>query len=220
MSEADSTKRLIASLTEDLERVRPLPRLRTAFAIILSVWAMFLGLVLWGSEASHGVSSLLGDRLYLASFIGLMVAAVGSTVSALAAGVPGRDRLERGGMWVALGGLSSAALACLAAMRFVSGPALASPPGLDAMCFREAALLSLLPAGVILSFLVRGWASHPIRAALVALLGAGALGTAIVHLDCGFLGPKHVLLGHLSVPVVLAVLGLYPLSVLLRRLRG
>jgi ABC-type proline/glycine betaine transport system permease subunit len=73
---------------------------------------------------------------------------------------------------------------------------------------------------VILSFLVRGWALHPIRAALVALLGAGALGTAIVHLGCGFLGPKHVLLGHLSVPVVLAVLGLYPLSVLLRRLRG
>lgn len=80
-------------------------------------------------------------------------------------------------------------------------------------------MLSLLPAGVIISFLVRGWTARPIRAAAIALLGSGALGMLIVHLSCGFLGPKHLLVSHLSVPIVLVVLGLYPTGVLLRRMR-
>ena len=43
-----STERLISSLTEDLEPVRPLPRLRSAFAIVLAVWSTMLGLALLG----------------------------------------------------------------------------------------------------------------------------------------------------------------------------
>ena len=88
------------------------------------------------------------------------------------------------------------------------------------MCFEHAALLSLLPAGVIFTFMIRGWTARPIRASLIALVASGALGAGIVHVTCGYLGPKHILIGHLSVPLVLAALGLYPLAVLVRRLRG
>ncbi len=72
---------------------------------------------------------------------------------------------------------------------------------------------------ILLTFLVRGWMARPIRAALVAAAASGALGGIIVHLSCDFLGPRHLLIGHLTVPVVLALLALYPLGVLFRRLR-
>jgi hypothetical protein len=204
---------------ENLEPVRPLPRLRLAFAIILALWAILLGLVMWTYEGELGIHSLFTNRIYLGSFAGLGVAAFGATISALAAGVPGRERLEVGGMLLSLIGLLSAALVCLFGMNELGLSAAPSPKGMDAMCFRISALLSLLPAGVILSFLVRGWAAHPVRAALVALLGSGALGTLIVHTSCGFLGPRHMLMSHLSVPIVLVLLGIYPLALVLRRVR-
>jgi hypothetical protein len=42
----------------------------------------------------------------------------------------------------------------------------------------------------------------------------------IVHMSCGFLGPQHMLMSHLSVPIVFVLLGIYPMAVLLRRVRG
>ena len=217
---SDSTDRLISMLEEDLEPVRPLPRLRSAFAVVLTVWAAFVGVLVFNAGAGFATSSLFANGIYGASFLGLLVAALGGTLSALAAGIPGRERLENFGSAFAALGLFAAALACLYSMRAAGAEVPAAPPGLDAMCFQHAAWFSLLPAGVILSFLVRGWTAHPVRAAFVALFGAGALGTVIVHLSCGFLGPQHLLMSHLSVPLVLALLGLYPLAVVLRRLRG
>lgn len=211
--------RLIGSLVDDLEPVRPLPRLRIAFAVILALWASVLGLVLWMKEGDAGVQSLFTNRIYFGSFTGLLVASFGGTISALAAGVPGRGDLEIRSMLVSLVGLLAAALACVFGIYQLGLSTALSSAGMDAMCFRESALLSLLPAGVILSFLVRGWASHPVRAAAVALLGSGALGAMVVHISCGFLGPRHMLISHLSVPVVLVLLGVYPLAVVLKRVR-
>lgn len=212
--------RLISGLVDDLEPVRPLPRLRLAFAVILALWAVMLGFVLWLKTGTAGVQSLFSDWIYFGSFVGLLVASFGGTCSALAAGIPGRGRLEIGGMLVSLVGLLAAAAACLFGIYALGLSAPASPEGIDAMCFQESALLSLLPGGVILSFLVRGWTAHPVRAALVALLGSGALGAMIVHMSCGFLGPRHILMSHLSVPIVFVLLGIYPLAVVLRRVRG
>lgn len=214
-----SSDRLISDLVDDLEPVSPLPRLRMAFAIILALWTAMLGIVLWAKEGDAGVQSLFVNWIYFGSFLGLLVASFGGTSSALAAGIPGRERVEIGGMLVSLVGLLAAAAACLVGIYQLGLSTPASPAGMDAMCFQEGAVLSLLPAGVILSFLVRGWAAHPVRAALVALLGSGALGAMIVHLSCGFLEPRHMLLSHLSVPIVLVLLGIYPLAVVLRRVR-
>lgn len=216
----DSTDRLVSGLVDDLAPVRPLPRLRSAFSIVLAVWATMLGVVLLTLRHEPGAHALLANGLYFASFAGLVVAALGGTLSALAAGRPGRTKLEVAGLLVCLAGLLAAAVACLIGMGGLDFGEHASPPGLDAMCFREGAFLSILPAGVVLSFLVRGWTARPIRAALAAAIAAGALGASVVHLSCDFLGPRHLLMGHLSVPIVLAALALYPLGVLLRRLRG
>jgi len=215
----NSSERLIEGLVDDLTPVRPIPRLRSAFAVILALWAALLGVVLFSSSKGLASGALLHDQVYLASFMGLGLAAVGGALSALAAGVPGRERLEIVGLGTACLGLMAAAIACLYGLQ---QPPLetSAPAGLDAICFRHGVILSLLPAGVILGFLVRGWTARPFRAVAVALAGSGALGAVIVHLGCGFVGPRHLLVGHLSVPIVLALLGLYPLAVIVRRLRG
>lgn len=212
------TERLVEGLIDDLAPVKPLPRLRQAYAIVLVAWAAMLGAVLWSQPSPTGTASLLSDGLYLASFVGLIVAALGATLSALAATRPGRPRLESGGLVVSAVALVGAAASCLVGL--LGEGALPSPPGADGMCFQRGAFLALLPAGLIVGFLVRGWASHPLRAAFVGLLGAGALGATIVHLGCGFLGPAHLLRGHMLVPLALAGLGVYPVGVLVRRLRG
>jgi hypothetical protein len=215
-----ATDRLIESLVRGLEPVRPLPSLRLAFAVILAVWATLLGAVLWTQGGEIGLRSLFADHVYLGSSVGLAIAALGATFSALAAGVPGRERIEIAGMGVALIGLLAAAVACWIGMDELRTVLSTSHAGVDRMCFQKGVLLSLLPGGVVLSFLVRGWALHPLRAAGVALLASGALGALIVQASCGDLDPRHLLVGHLAVPVVLALLGLYPLAVVLRRLRG
>ncbi len=214
-----ASDRLISSLVKNLEPVRPLPRLRLAFSIILAVWATLLGVVLWVQETEVGVRSLFSSRLYFGCFAGLAIASIGATGSALAAGIPGRERVETGGMLLALVGLLAAALACLVGMNDLTVMAHAGPPGVDGMCFRKGALFSLLPAGVILSFLVRGWSAHPFRAAMIALLASGALGALIVQTSCGYIDARHLLISHFSVPIVFAALGVYPLFVILRHLR-
>ncbi|MCR9093349.1 MAG: DUF1109 domain-containing protein [bacterium] len=212
------TERLIDGLVDDLEPVTPMIRVRQAFAVVISVWAAVLGVVLWSQQHPAGASSIFSNGVYFTSFVGLMVAALASTLSALAASRPGREGVERTGLGLAAGGLLVASAVCLVGL--MGDGALPSPPGADAMCLQKGAWLSLLPAGVVLSFLVRGWAAHPVRAALVGLVAAGALGGVIVHLSCDFLGAGHLLRGHMAVPLVLAVLGTYPAGALIRRLRG
>lgn len=223
MKTTDSTDRLLEGLVEDLQPVRPIPRLRSAFAVILAVWAALLGVVLGSSHSDAGqraLGTLSTEPIYLVSFLGLALAALGGAVSALAAGVPGRARLELAGLTAAGVGLMAAAVACLVGLQATGFESLANDPHSHAMCFRRGVYLSLLPAGVILSFLVRGWMIHPLRAAGVALLASGALGVSIVQLGCGWLEPRHLLMGHLSVPIALAALGFYPLGLILRKLRA
>lgn len=217
---SSSADRLISGLVDDLKPVQALPRLRSAFALVLSVWVAVLAVVLWFPESPTGASSLLAGPVFLATFVGLLFTALGGTLSALAAGRPGRDRIETRGLVVSLAGWIAAAGACLIGMDGLDIAAHASPVGADVMCFRRGVLLSIFPAGVILAFLVWGWTSHPIRAALVAAGAAGALGASIVHLSCDYPDPGHLLMGHLSIPVAIGWVGLYPLGLLLRRLRN
>lgn len=217
---SESNERLIDGLIEDLEPVRPLPPIRAAFAVVLAVWAAILGVVLWSQEYTPGAAFLGSDRVYLASFLGLALAAFGATLSSLASGRPGRASLETLGLSLAAVGLLAGGGVCAFELLQAEVHVAHGSPGADAMCFRKGVYLSLLPAGVMLSFLWRGWASRPWLAGLAGVLAAGGLGALVVHLSCDMLEPGHLLRGHMSVPFVLSALGAYPLAILARRFRN
>ena len=189
-----------------------------AFAAVLVLWAAMAGVVfLTGTLRADLWNDLLGNGPFGAVLAGLVLAGVAGSIAALAAGVPGRERVVRAGALVALAGVAGAIGTCLAAIASTGveyGGTLAD----HGLCFRNAAYFSLLPAAGLMAFMLRGWVGQPGRAAVVALAGAAGLGALVVHLSCPLSGPQHLLLGHAGVPVVLALLGALPLGLLLRRL--
>ena len=90
------------SIVDDLEAVTQAIHLRQAYAVVLAVWAAVLGLVLWSQQSPMGAASLFADGVHLTSFVGLIL---GATLSALAAGRPGRDQLENASLALALRGI-------------------------------------------------------------------------------------------------------------------
>lgn len=215
-----STENLISDLVEDLAPVKPVLPMRLAVGLVLGVAAGLIGVVLIRQEGPLGASHLLSDSIYLATFLGLTSVAVGGTISAIASGRPGREGLETSSRWGGVAGLAAGALTCGFGMASLGLGLGASPSGFDAGCLERSILFSLLPALVIGFFVLRGWSTSPFLSALIALASAGGIGGVLVHLSCPFLEPQHLLLGHLSAPVILAALGFYPLGLLFRRLRA
>lgn len=213
-----STARLVDGLARDLRPVRRLPRLRSVACALVGLWGAVAGLVLWGTGARGDLPGLLlVDPLYAAVLAGLLTAAIGGSLAALASGVPGRQRAVRVGGAVALGGLAVALGACVAGL-VAEHAAPGWPTATDRTCFRHATLFGLAPAVALLAFALRGWVERPLRAALATVVGGSAVGAAILHLVCPApVAPAHLLLGHVLVPVALGLAGALPLGAALRR---
>jgi hypothetical protein len=216
VTESRTTTELMQDLATDLAPVRRVPPLRLGLASVLAVWLgvfVIVGLVhepwLAASLArTHGPAQIL-------VVLGLIMAAAGGLIAALAGSIPGREATERNGFRAALAGLSLSGIALLAMALGVLGESTALAA--DAQCFSSGTLMGLAPAVTLWAFLRLGWVQRPRRDAGLALLGAFALGGLMIHSVCSYEGVRHILLGHASIPVVVAVLGAPPLALLLRR---
>ena len=115
-----------------------------------------------------------------------------------------------------LTGLAAAAAVCIlhiVLLGFSYGSALSA----DTMCFRSSVVFASFPIGVLLAFVMRGWVERPQRAALVSLAGAAAVGALVLQLSCAAEGPRHLLLGHVLVPLVVSSVCAVPLGFVIRR---
>ncbi len=203
------TDRLIEGLVGDLRPVRPVPPLRWAGLVVGGVWMLSMLLLVTLHAEEPGLPGVGMDRVRGLTALGLTLAALGGTLSALAAGRPGREVVERSGLGVALGGLLLAVGVCVHAWLALGldGP---SPPGADRVCLSLGGLLSV-PSGVaVFALVTQGWPARPLHAAAIALLASGALGAIAIHLACDIPVPLNLLRGHVAVPGVLLVIGLAP----------
>ncbi len=198
------TDALVAALKEGLAPVRRNPPLRVVFSLTLVVWAMFAtaALVFVGLRGELW-QVLATNPTFGALLVGLVIAAAGGTLASLASAVPGRERAFGASFGVAAAGLATAvgfAVAIAATLDLDAGPG----PGAGAigMCLRKAALLSVLPAVVLVGFAVRGWVVRPWLAAVSAAFGSVAVGGLIVHLSCPLSEAMHGILGHAAAPVI------------------
>ena len=99
--------RLIGGLVDNLESVKPLPSLRSVFAIVLVGWGAALGVALRSQSYPPDVNRLSMDRGCFVTFVGLLLSALGLVLSAPAVSQPGRDGLEPSGLIVSFAGLYS-----------------------------------------------------------------------------------------------------------------
>ena len=215
MSE-DQTERLIRGLADDLTPVRRTPRLRAVVSAVLAVSAA----VVVYSLARRGLrpdwwSLASGNATYAAVLLGLAACALGATCAALAGAIPGREAVvQRAGAFAALGLVAAGVVGsfCLAMEGGLAG-SLAD----DWICLRGALYLSPLPVVAVLFAASRGWVGRPGLTASAALAGAACAGALGVHLTCPIEQTRHVLLGHVSAPLVLLLVASYPAALLLRR---
>jgi hypothetical protein len=208
---------MLRELARELEPVRPIPPLRKVAGVVAGAFLLAL-LVGWAlSDSAHGLvpAPRWSTPDFLAVLAGLVAAAGGASLAAIAGSVPGRDEEARVGRWLGLAGLGVAVLAgCLAAF---SGDG-ASRVGAvsSAGCFAVALGLGLAPAFLIWVFLARTLASRPRRHAAWGAIGAVALGGIVVQATCPTVGGLHMLLGHSLAPIWAALLLAVPAGSLIR----
>ena len=213
----EATERLIEELAQDLAQVRRVPPLRWALVGVLAIWSALLAAVLLASGGRVGpLAELVSSPVFGGVCAGLLVTAIAATAAAIASGVPGRERVVHTGSGLALAGAIAGVACCLVGIASV-GLGFGSPVTSDAVCLGYTALFSLVPAFTVGLLVLRGWVARPLLAAALALLGTAALGAVTAQLSCPFAGPRHLLLGHVSPPMLIVALGSLPAAVLIRR---
>jgi hypothetical protein len=207
---------LIDDLVSDLSPVKPMPRLRVAMGTALGFWSVILVLTaLMGGGTSNFVGRTLGHWSIAIVTVGLAVAAFGGSLSGLAASIPGRNALQRQGLRIAIAGLAAALGAGLVSALMAAPSAL--PLSKDVSCFGSGVGLAIVPGAVLLMYLRWGFVQRPRLGASMALLGGFALGGLAVQYLCPLEGSRHVLLGHLSVPLVMTLALALPVGFALKR---
>jgi len=209
------TEDLVTLLVRDLEATRRIPRLRAQFGVLLGAGALVISFVLtYRGLRSDALALLLSGDAFSLVAVGLLAAALGACVAALAFARPDRERLARGGLLCGAGGLVLAA--GIAAVCFASGPATVGQAEVRAAltCGVNGILFSV-PLSILAAFLVStGSPRHLGMTAAVAALGTTAFGALGVHFACPSLSVWHWIAGHAIAPVLGAVLLVAPVRAL------
>lgn len=214
------TEDLVRDLSRDLEPVRPIPRLRMVVLGVLVLWllvALAATLLRGFEEELLAGAGLMSAPVVI--FAGLTVAGLAGIVAAVGAGVPGRERMVRGALLVALAGMAISA--GIGTAMVLSSHAFGSGASFEAHlhCIGVALLVGFLPAIAAVWFAGRAAPYRPLVAVLAAAAGTAALGAVMAKASCPFLDPAHLMLGHILAPAAGAVLLTVPLLAVLRRVR-
>jgi hypothetical protein len=214
-----STEDLVQQLVRNLPPVKPIARLRVAASLVvaLSVAAIVATGWMTGEWPRFGEAAFWSDPVGVAVLLGLMVAAAGAVVGALASAVPGREPLARAGrigaasaavwsigcgLWAVVGGESEAAASLFAG---------------SASCLAHALVIAIPAALAVGFYLSRGAPQHRLFASGVAAAGAAGLGAVAVHATCNLACGLHLLLGHCLTPMIGGLVFALPLAGLSRR---
>ncbi|MCH8083727.1 MAG: DUF1109 family protein [Myxococcales bacterium] len=214
-----STEDLAQQLVRDLPPVKPIARLRVAGSLVASLSVVAVVATGWmtGEWPRFGEAVFWSDPIRVAVLLGLMIAAAGAVVAALASAIPGREPLARAG-WISAGLAAVGSIGCgLWAVAGGESEFAASLLAGSASCFAHALLLAI-PAALAASFYIsRGAPQHRLIASGAAAAGSAGLGAVAVHATCSAVGSFHLLLGHCLTPIAAGLLFALPLAVLVGR---
>jgi hypothetical protein len=208
----------ICQLARELEPVRPIPRLRAALATALGLWGAGLAgeRLLGGPSLRPGSDAAWFEPAFLAQLGGLVLAALGFTLAALASAVPGREGALRRGLGAGAIGMLAALVGGLWGLP--GSPGVSAGEGFAGLAGCGLRALGLGSASTLLGciFIARAWVRRPAFAAWLALAGGSTLGAVAVHVTCPSNSALHQLLGHALAPLVAAAALALPFSLPLR----
>jgi hypothetical protein len=212
---------LIARLVEDAQPVRRLAGVGARALAVAVAWALLAAAVFARPLAWERLAAAVAaPGVVSATLLGLLLAAGGGIVAALAGSEPGRETLERWSLVALVLGIVLA-LGAPAAVLLADPAAEAGPTfslARDARCVANCLVFGFLPALTALGLAARGVSWHARRAAMAAGAGALALGGIAVQLACtGDPGLRHLLVAHASAPVLGALAALPAARLLARR---
>jgi len=211
-------RELIESLVADLRPVHRFPRVGTALAIVLAAWSglAFAAWRLLQARLGDVLARVSGDATFVLLVGALLVAALAGSIAAIASAVPGREAIERAGLRAAGVGLGAAVAAGLVATALGVGAG-TTPPAKDLACFTLGTTVGLPPLVALVVLERWGFVQRPGRSGLLAVIGALGLGALAIQVCCHYPGARHMLLGHVGVPVVAGALLLGPVVHIVRR---
>jgi hypothetical protein len=215
-----ATEPLLRALAAELAPVRPIPRLRSAGIAVAGIFSASLA-AYWLLGAPFLLAPdapLWSNPGFLGVLVGLSIVAAGTLTQGLAAAIPGSGSVSRIGRALGWTGGSLLAVGTVASFVVWGGSGIPMPLETSWICLGRALALGMLPALVGCGYLGRGRARSVGGAAALAVLGAVALGAALVHAGCAYTFVPHMLLGHALGPLAVALLGSLPLAVLAREL--
>jgi hypothetical protein len=211
---------LIRELARDLDPVQPIPRIRTVMAGVTALWFAVagIGLTVLGLRPDLAEATI-GVRGVAAVFAGLGLAGFGGVAAALAMGVPGREVLVRGALFLAIFGIMVAA--AVATLLFAMNPVADTRVSLtgDLACLTVAMLVGLLPAVGVVWFAARAAPFRPVIVVLAAAAGTAALGAIAAQASCPHSEMRHLLVAHALAPAVGVLLLSLPLLAAMKRFR-
>jgi MFS family permease len=202
MTPPGSSERLVAELVDALEPVRPLPALRWQLAALAGAWlATGLGVAAW--QGVHPAVVLGRGAASAGVAAGVALLAISGLAGALAARIPGRERVAA--LAAAGGVLSLGVLLAVWIGLLGTSLAISFQPADDLRCLANASLFSL-PPGVLAGVLaMRAVAWRPVVTGFALAIGASAGGALLAHLACLSDEPWHWLFGHALGPMLVGV---------------
>lgn len=211
MNDPQQTEALLQRIVEDADACRPVPRLRVVAGGVAALSALVAALYLYfGVGLRPDLAHLMrGDLHFAGIWLGLLVTALGAGLWVVAASVPGRAAAERVGRRVALAGALLGFVIAPLAVLIHSGSAALHAELHDFVCMGGAFGVAALPGAALLVWVLWTAPARPVRTALCAAVGAGALGALVIHGSCPAGDPGHWVRAHALAPLAaMAVAGL------------
>ncbi len=211
MSDPQQTEALLQRIVEDGPTCRPVPRLRVVVGGLAGLSAVIAAFYLhYGVGLRPDFALRLGGDLHFAGiWIGLLAMALGAGLWAVAGSVPGRAAVERVGRRIAIAGALLGFVLAPVAVLVHSGSAAFHAEIHEFACMGGAFRVAALPGAALLGWVLWTAPARPVRTALCAALGAGALGALVVHGSCPNGDPGHWMRAHALTPLAaMAVAGL------------
>lgn len=211
MSDPQQTEVLLQRMVDDGAACHPVPRLRVVAGGVAALSALVAALYLYfGVGLRPDLALLLGGDLHFAGiWIGLLTLAAGAGLWVVAGSVPGRAAAERVGRRIAIAGALLGFVVSPLAVLIHSGSAALHAEIHDFACMGGAFRVAALPGAALLGWVLWTAPARPVRTALCAALGAGALGALVVHASCPADEAGHWVRAHALTPLAaMALAGL------------